>query len=88
MRKLLEAVENKWLDPIALDHSIRRYCINNFSLNLVWDYPGIDKSISLDDQFIRELNGNFSEVTSEVMEIVNLMKIFPDSDAFTNEKGQ
>ena len=29
LSKLLEAVDKNWLDPIAFNHSIRRYCSNN-----------------------------------------------------------
>lgn len=88
LNKLLEAVENEWLDPIALNHSIRRYCIDKYASDLVWDYPGIDKGISFDDSFIRDLNINFLKIKSEVLNIIDSLKEFPDSDDLTNKNGQ
>lgn len=86
--KLLEAVHNNWLDPIALNHSIKRYCINNYKHDLIWDYPNLNRSISFDDAFINDLNSNFELIKSEIFNIIELAKKFPDSDTLTNSTGQ
>ena len=88
LKKLVEAVENEWLDPIALNHSIKRYCIDKYDDDLVWDYPGIDKSLSFEDPFIEELEKKFLPIKSEVMKIIDIAKKFPDSDDLTDKDGQ
>tara|TARA_B100000900_G_C20600814_1_gene725522 strand:+ start:4644 stop:5489 length:846 start_codon:yes stop_codon:yes gene_type:complete len=88
LQKLLESVNKKDFDPIALNHGIKRYLIDNYKKDLIWDYPKINKDISYSDPFISDLNENFKEIKSEVMNIISLLKKFPDSDDLTNETGQ
>lgn len=88
LSKLIEAVDNEWLDPIALNHNIKRYRINNYSSDLIWDYPEIDKKINFDDYFIRELNSSCKNITEEVKQVFDFLKKFPDSDDLTNASGQ
>ena len=88
LKKLIEAVKEEWLDPIAMNHGIKRYCIENYDADLIWDYPGIDMRVSFDDPFIRDLNKNFEEIKAEIMNIIDLVKKFPDSDDLTNSAGQ
>ena len=87
LNKLLEAVNNSWLDPIALNHSIKRYRIKNYASDLVWDYPGIDMGITFDDPLISELSKNFLDIKEEILNIIDLVRKFPDSDDLTNKMG-
>ena len=88
LQKLLESVDKKDLDPIALNHNIKRYRIDNFKQNLIWDYSKIKKRISYNDKFINDLNESYQEIKSEVMNIISFLQKFPDSDDLTNETGQ
>lgn len=88
LQKLLESVIKKDLDPIALNHGIKRYRIDNYKQDLIWDYSKIKKRISYSDKFIKDLNEKFKEIKSEVMNIISFLQKFPDSDDLTNETGQ
>ena len=88
LQKLLEAVEQGILDPIALNHGIKRYRIDKYNSDLIWDYANIRKSVSYDDAFIIELSENFAKIKCEVIQVLDQVKKFPDSDDLTNQSGQ
>jgi hypothetical protein len=87
LEHLLLAHQRNVYDPIAHNHGIKRLLIDGFSGERVWHHPAIIESVCFDDEVIRELETCFDSIENEVLNLIEDLQKFPDSDALTNENG-
>ena len=87
LEQLLLAYKKKAYDPIALNHGIRRLLIDSFSGDRIWHHPDIIEKLCFNDKNIRQLEEAFDLIENEVLNVINNLEKFPDSDTLTNQNG-
>jgi len=87
LQQLFLAYQKNAYDPIALNHGINRLLIDGFSEERVWHHPDIIERLCFNDKVIRELEASFNLIENEVLNLIENLQKFPDSDALTSENG-
>lgn len=75
------------LNPVALNHGIERLIYRNFSGEVIWHYNVNIPDVVYSDPIIELLENNYKQIKAELLEVIQDLNKFPDSDSLTNKDG-